>query len=303
LELGDKFLHVEGRGSPDDATALSVQDLDDSEASAGLTLRVLPSGSLWEVHVSALLRQRLSPTAADDFALCSEAFLFSDCVCVLSPRQGLSLAAVLHVYRAKGTAVGEALAAFYAIELLRAVENLHAAGVVHAALQPQCVFLRGGDEGEWTEWAPGAGGIWRSKGLRVGNLSNAIDLQAYPKAASFTADAKDAAGAAWGALLNGQSWTRQPDLLGLADIVHWLVFGEALSVAPSAGGQRAPTKPLPAGWNAKLWGALLATLLNEAAPSLRALRESLEGFLMHNPAKRKEVRTQLCRQSILLLEH
>lgn len=68
---------------------------------------------------------------------------------------------------------------FYAIELLRTVEVMHACGVAHGQLTPARVLLRNDVDEEQAlarTWNPEGHSGWAQRGIAVAGWSQAIDM-------------------------------------------------------------------------------------------------------------------------------
>lgn len=76
------------------------------------------------------------------------------------------------------------LVMFYAVELLRAVEAMHAAGVLHCDIKPDNILLRDDDEADPTWlYSPAAG--FGGKGIELIDYGCAIDRNMYDSGTVF----------------------------------------------------------------------------------------------------------------------
>ena len=94
---------------------------------------------------------------------------------------------VLNSYLRVGKQMDELIVMYYAIELLRVVESLHLAGVVHADIKPDNLLVRNGGD-NWCDWAVNRPGSWKLKGLSLIDFGLAIDLGMYDWQTVFVGD-------------------------------------------------------------------------------------------------------------------
>ena len=101
-------------------------------------------------------------------------------VCVLF----VSLLQVINAYRKGNKKMDEPLVMFYATELLRAVEAMHAAGVLHGDIKPDNILIRDDDSSD-SSWlyAPSQG--FGAKGVELIDYGCAIDRNMYPEDTVF----------------------------------------------------------------------------------------------------------------------
>jgi hypothetical protein len=100
-----------------------------------------PSASRYPPRFSdAVLKSIPRPIAA--------AVYFDAAVTVFSRTEGYALNDVIAMHAAIGKPVDETLVMYYAIELLRIVGTVHAAGVAHCRLTAETVLIRNNDGGD-----------------------------------------------------------------------------------------------------------------------------------------------------------
>ncbi|KAF5097579.1 hypothetical protein D0Z00_002337 [Geotrichum galactomycetum] len=285
-----KFLGEGGFGAVYLAEPLTPQGHATGRAVA---LKVEEEPNAWEPYILTLLQQRLTG-AAHRHALeqyvvhLYGAYLFRDASCLALEYlpQGTVLDAVNAARRVSGTALlDEVVVVFFVAQLLRAVEALHAARVIHGDIKPDNVMLQLDpvDEDAGQVWdrhyrAPsdnggnGAPG-WQQKRLKLIDFGRAIDLAAYRPGVVFSA-------AGWAGKMDqqdcvemreGRTWTYQADYHGVAGVVHCLLFGRFIqtTVRKAADGSGAMhytiTAPYKRYWQQHLWADLFHTLLNSAS--------------------------------------
>ncbi|KAI8925294.1 hypothetical protein BC831DRAFT_461773 [Entophlyctis helioformis] len=197
----------------DDLRDLLDGNDDDMDGSNGVVephaaLKVETSPSTWEHHVLSTLSSRLTRAEQWYVVGCRSLVLYSNVSCLVleqckygSLLDMLNLASTLS-FGVEGGGVNEALAAFWAIEMIRMVGAVHRAGVVHGDIKIDNLMLRfdavredvadGGDmsaeeqsmiDGARETWqaqyrADGRGG-WGSKGLVLIDWGRAVDTRAF----------------------------------------------------------------------------------------------------------------------------
>ncbi len=203
----------------------------------------------WEFYIMRAAASRLASTRAlRSITPAHELHLFADeCFLLEQYRdQGTLLSLVNAAKNSPSTSstttgvMDEVLAMFFTVELLRTVEALHSAGIMHGDLKADNCLLRldvvpnsscpagqSGDDGE--EWsaryhADGSHG-WASKGVALIDFGRGIDMRVFKEDVQFVADWK-AGPADCVEMREMRPWTWQVDCFGLAGVIHSLLFGK-----------------------------------------------------------------------------
>ena len=193
----------------------------------------------------------------------------------------------------------ETLVMYYAVEMLRLVEWIHGAGIVHADLKPDNLLLRNGGD-DWCDWAPHRPGSWTEKGLALIDFGRAIDLLMYPEEAAFVGDAGAEAFRCI-EMMQGKPWTYQADCYAIASTIHCLLYGSYMEVelAPGTTNAYRQRQPLRRYWKTELWEVVFDRLLNQPTestpPPLGSLRSLLEE---HMRDEGQNIRKLLMHQTI-----
>lgn len=302
-----KAVEAKAEGGDDDD-----EDDDDEEddESRRVAIKVVQPGNAWEfqmlrkVHASLPAPLRSSviyPHALHTFD--DESFLVLDLCTQGSLLDIINRAGAAGVSQ-QGACLDELLVVFFTVELLRLLEGLHGAGLVHGDLKIDNCLVRLEDVAPASAWAAqydptGAGG-WHSKGIKLIDFGRTIDTRMFPPGQTFVAewatDARDCV-----EMRDGRPWTYQADYFGLAGIMYCMLYGkyiEASSVVPVAQQDRAngPRYKLATAfkryWQTDLWTRLFDVLLNPCSvrpdgvlpisDTLAPLRAEMETWLQAN---------------------
>jgi checkpoint serine/threonine-protein kinase len=268
----------------------------------------------WEFHMMRTAHSRLGPQHRATASLCPalELHLYDDEGFLFLPyRPHGTLLDVVNLFRGAadgGGAMDELLAMFFAAELLRTVEALHAKQVLHGDIKVDNCLLRldGAADLAAQYSASGAGG-WASRGVLLIDFGRAIDMRNFVPDAQFIADWKTSAQDC-AEMREGRPWTWQIDYHGLAGTLHCLLFGRYIETARCDGGGGLSAAPggrrykirenLKRYWQTEIWAECFDLLLNPGAhveaeegarmpvlKSMRNVREKMEAWLEANSEK------------------
>ena len=267
-----------------------------------VAVKVVQPKNLWEFHVLKNLRASLpshlrvsviEPQAL--YAFRDESYLVLD-MCTQGTLLELVNRAQEILVAEKGACLRESLVMFFAIELLRLTEGMHAVGFVHGDLKIDNCLLRLGDEPLSSTYDPSGAGGWADKGIKLIDFGRTIDTRQFPAYQQFLADwptdSKDCP-----EMREGLPWTYQPDYFGLAGIIYCMLYGkyfEDKSIVSYPGPQGETRHKLAASlkryWQVGLWTKLFDLLLNPTlaredgslplCTELGALREEMEELLV-----------------------
>lgn len=279
---------------------------DDGEDSALVAVKAEPEPRTltWEFHVLDLLRTRLgvSSRAMESIIRAEACHLYRDeCYLILSYSPQGTLLDLVNLVKAENVRVGKAsegveepVAMFLSIELLRTVEEVHRAGILHGDLKADNCLVRfqlGQDISESYQRHGEHG--WSSRGMTVIDFGRGIDMRAFRPEARFIAD--------WRAgetdcpeIREQRPWKFEIDLFGCAGVIHNLLFGKYIETVPVDTGELGPgqkrewklREPLKRYWEKELWTDVFSTLINcngikedGARRELVRLRQRMEDWL------------------------
>ena len=262
----------------------------------------------WEFHVLTTLHNRLqtNPSGAAHIGAIRRSFpaplsvhCYNDShMFALEYLDSNTLDDVIQLNVELGKDMTEELVMFYTIEMLKIMEGMHAAKIVHGKFDAAAMKLRD-DEYDGSlaiVYNPAGKGGWATKGLRLTDFDHGVDFERMPAGQQLTCHA-----GTWEGMAEYPSWTYQIDYHGLCSTVHKLLHrGDEMEVVQSEeDGSWAPAKTFKRYWKFGLWEQLFASLLNvgagETAP-LASLRLEFESFFAKNPYKAKGLKQALLKQ-------
>lgn len=269
--------------------------------------------SAWEFYMMRQAKRRLGVSrAAESVIDVYEMHLYKDeCYLIEEFRDQGTLLDVINVARAEPTAAGpgvmdETLVMFFAIELFRTMEALHARGILHGDLKADNCLVRLDsipDSDVWTtKYRKDGTGGWNKKGVSLIDFGRGIDMKAFRPDVQFIADWKTGPQDC-SEMRELRPWTYQIDYHGLAGILHSMLFGKYIdTVADKSAGLGAAAKKswkikenLKRYWQTEIWSSAFDLLLNPGMhveseegsklpvlKGMRSVRESMETWLETN---------------------
>ncbi|KAL1960095.1 hypothetical protein VTO42DRAFT_267 [Malbranchea cinnamomea] len=252
--------------------------------------------SAWEFHMLRIARARLGSSAyhrdVDSIVQAHELHLFKDESILVEDFQNQgTLIDLINTVRNEqnGGDMGldETVAMFFAVELFRVVEALHACGIIHGDLKGDNCLIRLGqspvssmdgdantDSGT-VHYSPTGAYGWRSKGLTLIDFGRAIDMLVFPASVQFVADWKIGSHECV-EMKECRPWTYQIDLYGLANTIFIMLFGKYMEVIPVANGENGVALGIGGGsrktyrikeslkryWEREIWSEVFDLCLN-----------------------------------------
>lgn len=213
---------------------------------------------------------------------------------------------VVNSYLATGQRMDELLCMYYTVEMLRMLEVLHSAGLIHGDIKPDNLLIR--HESEILEdWAPDRPGCWKDQGLCLIDWGRSIDVSLFPPSTEFEGDCKTS-GFRCIEMQQKRPWTYQIDTYGLCCIVHTMLHGSYMEIEVDMDDGTVPKfrpkAPFKRYHNRDLWTQFFDTLLNIKSckdnPPLLDLRRVLEEYLVSNAQFAKKLKNLMVRQSIMM---
>lgn len=255
--FGAVFLAVDVklREQIEDADSDDEDEDDDDELDRSLVaIKVEKPCSIWEAVILDRILSRLDSTSIasiirprDLFAFADESYLVLDFASQGTLLDTVNKASTMGIAPATSGGVSsldELVVVFFAIELLRLVEQLHRTRFIHGDLKIDNCLVRLEPipfaEGGASSWAPqytrtGENG-WRHKGIKLIDFGRAIDLSLFPAGnsqrfkADWKVDERDCL-----EMREDREWSFETDYFGLATICHCMLFGKYITTEVTAG--------------------------------------------------------------------
>ncbi|XP_007891382.2 mitotic checkpoint serine/threonine-protein kinase BUB1 beta [Callorhinchus milii] len=223
----------------------------------------------WDFYINQQLKERLGSQFSNYFSSKCSCYLFEDgCVTV---DWNMNCKTIQDLLQGLSTLQVE-LTLFLTLDLLALVEQLHQAEIVHGDVQPETLFL-----GDWF-CKPSTSCVNIAGMVKLVDFTHSLDLRQLSDVASFAGfpmvqslHTKE--------VLSECSSVYQIDLLGVANTVHLLLFGEQLNICKK-NTQWVLTsfrENLP---YSKLWATFFEKILNPGEMSsvhiLKELRQAMK---------------------------
>eukprot|EP00736_Rhodelphis_marinus_P012091 Rmarinus@m.15545 len=222
----------------------------------------------------------------------------------------LTLQGLLNLYLKRGMCMPEPLAIFLTIELLKIVESLHSADIIHADVKPDNLLIRNGESLDWEAWTVQGSAGWENKGLMLIDFGRSIDMRLLlPEQSRFVADNCTSAFRCV-QMQTGEEWSYEVDTYGVLSTVHTLLHGKYMETEKDSKTGCWKTKSsLKRYWQTSIWSELFDTLLNtslrssqESVVTVRRLRNIFEDFLGNDAEMARELKKCYRKQNIMVMQ-
>jgi len=80
----------------------------------------------------------------------------------------------------------EVLVIYYTIEMMKTLQHLHKAGIIHGDLKPDNWLVRNDPCEYWDNWGTGVQGGWNTKGILLIDYGKSVDMSLYAPGTRFT---------------------------------------------------------------------------------------------------------------------
>eukprot|EP01134_Creolimax_fragrantissima_P000248 CFRG0248T1 len=296
--------------TPDDEDAPDITALlDDCSHSCGLV--VSPSPNPWGFYLSRVFYARFEKcshlqgttrTTYKSIPWITSCHVHTNAhMYTLAQSDYYPLQTAIVAAHSNGELVEEPIVLFYAIEIFKAIEALHAQRIICNGICPDKILLRHPNIMSLSdEWEMNGSRGWDDQGVLLSDLSHGIDLTLFPPSTKFTGPMPR-----WGSIPNRDTWSVEVDLFDAANTIHKMIHCSGLALGQT-GNEWGPSKSIPCTWNVALWNMVFKTLINfeemehTSYDCLKHLREQLESALHNDERARKRVKTLLLRQAIAL---
>uniref|UniRef100_A0A3Q2UD55 Mitotic checkpoint serine/threonine-protein kinase BUB1 n=2 Tax=Fundulus heteroclitus TaxID=8078 RepID=A0A3Q2UD55_FUNHE len=279
LSMGNSSLRVDcvlGEGA-----FATVYQATNPKTSEKMVLKVQKPANPWEFYINTCLDARLQPSVRHLFSSIRSAHLFPDASVMLAELHNYgTLLNAVNVYRTLSEKVmPQPLVLYFAVCILRSVELLHAARLIHADIKPDNLMLGQRFLDDRTLDPDSL-----DHGLVLIDLGQSIDMRLFPEGTAFTARCRTS-GFQCTEMLSGKPWTYQTDYFGIAGTVFCMLFGTYMQVQNQDGVWKT-NGVFRRNPHSDVWLEFFHTLLNvpdcRSLPSLQNLRFRLTAVLQQN---------------------
>ncbi|XP_072537172.1 uncharacterized protein bub1 [Salminus brasiliensis] len=279
IQMAEESLRVDfllGQGAF--ATVYQATNLTTSQK---LILKVQKPANPWEFYINSQLNARVQQRERHLFNKLHSAHLFTNGSVLVGELHNCgTLLNVVNQYKSRSEKVmPQPLVLYFSVCILKMVEQLHQASIVHADIKPDNFLL-----GERFLENDDLDAESMDHGLVLIDFGQSIDMTLFPEGTAFTARCMTS-GFQCTEMLSGRPWNYQTDYFGIAGTVYCMIFGSYMQVR-NEGGVWKTNGIFKRNPHSDLWQEFFHTLLNvpdcNSAPCLRSLRERLSSTLQEN---------------------
>lgn len=259
--------------------------------------------SSWEFYILKTLHSRLPQRLRHQIVHPEALYQFDDeSYLVLNYVSQGTILDVVNMYANQNRVVDEMVTIYLTTVLLRLVENLHNAGIIHGDLKADNCMINFEDAGVLSERFTPHDPTWNKKSLVLIDFGRAIDLNLFdaPNKVQFVSkwetDDQDCP-----QMANGEPWRFEADYFGIAAIVHTMLFGRYIETRLD-NGKYVLRSQMKRYWQCELWAPLFDLLLNPyygessnvmpISEKLRSVRQGFEQWL-GSPAQSRKLRADI----------
>ncbi|GES85253.1 hypothetical protein RCL_jg18070.t1 [Rhizophagus clarus] len=149
----------------------------------------IPSSAL-EFYIIRKLHERTNPPTVDSIISVHSLYCYKNESYMVMEfgHQGTILDAVNQAKR-ENTQLDELLVFFFTVELLKTIESIHEAGIIHGDIKVDNCLLRLEPVEEWDkQYDPSGANGWSKKGIKLIDFGRSIDVTLFPDDMKFIAE-------------------------------------------------------------------------------------------------------------------
>lgn len=277
--------------------------LAENETGSWKAVKAESPASSWEFYILTALHARIPEHVRHQIVQPEALYLFDDesYLIINYVSQGTILN-VVNMYADQNRVVDEMVTIYLTTVLLRLIENLHNAGIIHGDLKADNCMINFEDPGILSEQFTPHDPTWNKKSLVLIDFGRAIDLNLFefPNRIQFVSnwetDEQDCP-----QMAKNEPWRFEADYFGIAAIVHTMLFGRYIETRMENGRYvlRALMKRY---WQCELWAPFFDLLLNPyygessnmmpITEKLRSVRHGFEQWLS-SPTQSRKLRAEI----------
>ncbi|XP_068109536.1 mitotic checkpoint serine/threonine-protein kinase BUB1 beta isoform X2 [Hyperolius riggenbachi] len=265
VQLGGTLYHLKSETILGESSSIytGIPTGQEMENMKGIVIKVDSEPVPWDFYVTQQLRERLGEDFQSDFVAQNDCYLFQDgCINLYKNINHFTVKDI-----AEDPELVEKVVILIAYNLLSIVEKLHSVEIIHGDLRPDTLVLddRCFDILSCTEM---------NGCIKPIDFSHSMDLHLCP---TVTSRAFPIADTEYGQLLLGsQTYPYQVDLLGIANLVHLMIFRSNLQVHQEDSVWKI-SREIPSLWDGSLWNMFFSKILNteSSATVLKELKNAI----------------------------
>ncbi|CAG8610442.1 16718_t:CDS:2 [Funneliformis mosseae] len=283
---------------------------DQDEKKSSRALKIETPSSAWEFYIIRQLQERIISPTIDSIISVHSLYRYKDESYMVMEfcHQGTILDAI-NKAKKDNSQMDELLVFFFTVELLKTMESIHQAGIIHGDIKADNCILRLEPIEEWESiYDPSGTNGWSKKGIKLIDFGRSIDVTLFSDDMKFIAewvtDDHDCV-----EMREGRPWKWQADYYGLAGVVHCMLHNQYMQITPiiaesnnlmsgpatMAVKRYKPILSFKRYWQGELWQKLFDLLLNPLlvkkdgqmpiTQELKNIREEFEQYLIQNCEK------------------
>ncbi|KAL7689428.1 putative mitotic spindle checkpoint protein Bub1/Mad3 [Plasmopara halstedii] len=315
--LSLRLLKVLGSGSFANVFSANVVDTSkNTTLSKAVKIEKERQNLAWEFYITNQIKNRLRiENELSDKEIpvptFTELHLFSNGALLIMEKGHIgTLFDILNCYKQSGIRFPEVLVVYYSIKMLRCIELLHCAKVLHGDIKPDNWLMMPGNPASELSMIiqdPRIDNEFQAGDLFLIDYGRSIDLGLYPEGTYFNGSCH-AKGFQCVEMLTQRPWLHQIDTFAFCGTMHCLLFGEYMDIKPRQNSKGTIdwgiARQFKRYWDVDMWEGIFYELLNVRScidqPSLSDIRGRLKSYFVSDENRQRELFKQLSRQERII---
>ena len=286
IECGDDGIMDGYSCTSNNNTAIS-----DIQFNKFFALKICRPANMWEFYIVDEMHKRLSRKQGIDIELSVQmgnpAVLYQDAsVLVDEYCPNGTLMKIVNVYKKAKKSFPKSMTAYFALELMLVIRQIHECDIIHADVKPDNVLILNFPTREEVISV-----IRRTSAVKLIDFGRGIDMSLFPKDTLFMHHV-ETKGSACPEMLDNLPWSHQIDWFGFLDCMHVMIFQDYIDIYkdPESGFWSLNKKVNKRNHLKDMWEPLFDQLLN--------LPSSLSSSSPSSPEDDVRTRQQIVDQAI-----
>ena len=280
----------------DEVTGYSTA-MSEIEFNKWFALKISKPANRWEFYICDEVHRRRERIPGPDIELsimmASPAAIYRDAsVLVDELCQNGTLMKVVNLYKKNKKSFPKSMTAFFALELLLILKQIHACQIIHADVKPDNVLVLNFPTKEEVLNVDR-----RTCSLKIIDFGRGIDMSLFPEKTAFT-HFIETKGSACPEMHDKKAWTYEPDWYGFLDCLHIMIFQEYIDVIKEHNRWILPKKVNKRTHLKEIWEPLFDALLNLDQTENKACPPVVDETIEQLKAYTKEHLDEIYRESM-----